>query len=255
MEGLGIQHLQSIPGHLVSLDPAPRRVQGHEPHVVHGHTEVFVEGMLWAIQAAKAKTLARTPEGKSCAILKRVGRGQLLVLGFGLTHRFDYQVELIRHLMAGLGVKAKLDVRPWDVPVFVRTSANGTFVFACNPHEEARHVTVRVQLGKGWSRIPPRGTIALKPRSCLMLPVNLKLTDTIRLCSTTCEIRSIDRTTPLSLRLAVGRGERASLELTLPTSYTVTAQGALLTQRRSGRRCLLDVVASDDPVTLVLRKF
>ncbi len=246
--GLGIRHFQEIPGHFASLSPASQKRTA-------GRQEVFVESMQWAIEASHATVLARTEQGQPCAITKRVGRGTLMVIGFGLTHRFDYQVDVVRSLMARIGLRAHVDVDPWEIPVFVRTGSQGTFVFVCNPHEEARSLTVRVRGEASGIRIPHRGTMRIEPRSCRMLPVDLPVTRGVLLQTTSCELLSLTRTGLGSITLALRQGERGSIALAMPRSLEVTVKHAhVLFRQRQGQTVSLECLGTHDAVTLGFRK-
>jgi len=239
MQGLGIRHLTEAPGRFASV----------------GRHEVFLEAALWHIDARPATVVATTQAGKPCAIVKRVGKGRVFVMGFGLTHRFDYQVDLIRRLMGRLGLVPHLDTTPWDVPVLVRTGPQGTLLFVCNPHEEARALSIRLRADRATPlRIPARGTMTIPPRSCRMLPVDLRLTDAIRVRSTTCEVSRLSPRPPFSLTVNLEPGERACLELLMPRSLSVTAQGARMSVRRRDRQVSVELVGTNHSATVLFRR-
>ncbi|MBI3323754.1 MAG: beta-galactosidase [Candidatus Omnitrophica bacterium] len=180
---LGIKRMKAEPGSVVTVDGE----------------ETFTEGHQWAFEVAGAELLGRTHSGRPCAWTKSLGRGTVMVLGFGLLHRFDYQVGLLRRLMQRVGLHPCVEAEPWDVPVLVRVSPRRSspasrtmFVFACNPHEEIRHVKIHLRIDGRLSEVAEGRSILLPPRSCRMLPVNHRLPGGTVVRSSTCEIGRFD---------------------------------------------------------------
>ena len=50
------------------------------------------------------EVLWRNHEQKPCAVRRRVGRGEVTIIGFGLQHQFDYTLDHVQALAAKLGV-------------------------------------------------------------------------------------------------------------------------------------------------------
>lgn len=182
MRALGVRRITAASTHVVTLATPLRRLGAPE--------EVFTEWSVSAIEAPGASVWARTPQGTPCAVRRRIGRGEVGLIGFGMTHRFDYQVSVAAAILQALRIHPRLEVEPWDVPVMVRAGARGQALLTiCNPHEEARSVSVRVRLPDRRLRVPDAGRMMLAPRSVRMLPIGLELAKGVRVRLSTCELR------------------------------------------------------------------
>ena len=162
---LGIRAIDAAPGAVVKV----------------GRQESYTEGRQWAFRLQGAQVLARTVAGQPCAFVRRVGRGRVMVIGFGLLHRFDYQVTMMRQLMRRIGLAPCIETDPWDVMTCARIGPGASgrrgrahpplFLFFCNPHEELRRVTARVRLGQRVIPVAAGNPILVPARSCRMVPL------------------------------------------------------------------------------------
>ena len=234
MRQLGVRHLTATAAHVVTVAPALRRFGAPE--------EVFTEWTCSAVHAPGASVWARTPQGVPCAIRRRVGRGEAALVGFGMTHRFDYHVSMASAILQALGVHPHVAVEPWDVPVMVRADGRGTaLVTICNPHEEAKSVVVRVRVPNRDLQLPDRGRMTIAARSVCLLPVGLDLGGGVRVAMTTCELRVLSRAPSLSLGAVLDAAGKGVLLLETPARMDVQVQGARAVFQRQGRRLRVEL--------------
>ena len=108
------------------------------------------------------EVLATTDDGAPCALARNVGDGRLLLLGFGMRHRFQRQVGLLRSWCERLGVRPHLDLEPRDVVGVTRDDGQSVYLTAFNFHEEEREVRGTIQWNGATRAITAR---TLGPRS------------------------------------------------------------------------------------------
>ena len=51
------------------------------------------EGKMTIFNSKECKVITKNADGEACTILKKVKKGHVLVIGFGMAHVFDYQVD------------------------------------------------------------------------------------------------------------------------------------------------------------------
>lgn len=136
------------------------------------------------------RVITKTPDGEACTILKKAGKGQVLVIGFGMTHIFDYQVEIVKEYAHLMGIKPKVLVEPFDVHCVLRKNEEFGFLFLGNYHDEPREAFVELVLPgeRKKTRIPSKGRIVLPNRRLWILPVGIPLNNKIRIKYSTAEI-------------------------------------------------------------------
>ena len=117
--------------------------------------------------------LARTAGGAPCAILGNRGRGRWLAYGFGLLHNYDYQVEMLKSWLAGLGVRPNLSADPWDLQAVARWKDDHGFLFIFNYHDQDKSGVV--SFAPSWEKIRPfHKRISLARRTSIVIPLKLK---------------------------------------------------------------------------------
>ncbi|MFH1791664.1 MAG: beta-galactosidase, partial [Candidatus Omnitrophota bacterium] len=142
IDSLGIGEIAKSRENLISIDG--------KDYLTEAETSVF--------KAGNAKVLARTMKGnKPCAIKKKVGKGQVLIVGFGLTHTFDYHIDITRQMCREIGVKAPDDSLSPDLHRVKRENRKTRFTFIFNYHDEPKSAVVE------------KRRIALKSRSAAIL--------------------------------------------------------------------------------------
>ncbi len=119
------------------------KIQPHvskERSMIHGHqTECAVEQPIQIFEAGHAVVHSKTAAGAPCVIQGSTAqRGQWLVYGFGMTHLFDYHVDMVREWMQWLGIPLSLRMDPADVHGVLRWGKDQGFLFLMNYHDATR---------------------------------------------------------------------------------------------------------------------
>lgn len=162
---------------------------------------VFISGKDYAIESdikvfdsKKRRVVVRTKDRKPCGILKKIKKGKLLLLGFGVTHILDYHIGLISHFMQMLNLEPSVKVSPQDVYAVMRANRKYGFLFLCNFHDEPRLATLNFRIpGMNKSTtIPQEGKILLPNRSAYVLPLNIPLSRRAKIRYSTAEILKAD---------------------------------------------------------------
>jgi len=149
-----------------------------------------VSGGVKVFNSKKRRVVARTKEKKPCGILKKVKKGRVMALGFGVTHLLDYHIDLISHFMQLLDIKPALSVSARDVHAVVRSNKKHGFISLCNFNDEPREVSLNLRI-PGMNKtvgIPQEGAILLPNRSAYILPINVSVSRRARIRYSTAEI-------------------------------------------------------------------
>jgi beta-galactosidase len=216
--------------------------------------EVLAPGGITWFEARDGKVVAETAQGQPCGLDIRREGGQVLLAGFGLNHMFDYQVDLVRDLVARLGVRPAIETNP-DLQVCLRTNGSLGFLFVANFHDQTRSGRVRMVL-PGESRptvFPARGRMVLGSRRCYVVPLNLPLAggDVLRYAS--AEVLAARRHGHEQRLIVVGAPE-AEAEVELVTAAgSVRLDGRRVAATRRGRRLRVRFATTGAPQTLALR--
>jgi beta-galactosidase len=128
-----------------------------------------------------------TKTGRHCGIRKKIDKGEVLILGFGLHHIYDYQIKIVDKILKDFGVDKYLKFEPenYNVLRVVRTNRNSGFLFLSNPHEVEENLE-KIRIGK--ISFPRNKSITLYPRKFYILPFNVDLAENVKLIYTTAEI-------------------------------------------------------------------
>ncbi len=180
-----------------------------------GSKEYWIQGPFQSLTDMDAKApFIRSPGGQSVAVLKSVGTGTVLAVGFGMPHVFDHYVDWIRDWTGRMGFQPLLSSDPRDVIVTLRRAEDYGFLFVYNYHFTPR--TARVGIGKGVLGGERKVEVHLDPLSAKILPVNVPLAGDVRVVSSTEEISGVRVTsTGVTLRFANRPAARLRFSLTL----------------------------------------
>ncbi len=217
-----------------------------------GEQEALAPGGITWFEARADEVIAETAEGKPCGLHLRREAGQVILAGFGLNHMFDYQVDLVRDVMARLGVRPAIETDP-DLQVCLRSDGALGFLFVANFHDQPRSGRVRMVL-PGESRpttFPARGRMVLGSRRGYVIPLNLPLAgeDVLRYAS--AEILAVSRHGG-EQRLTVVGAPEAEAEVELVTAAgAVRLDGRKVTGTRRARRLRLRFATTGRPQMLV----
>jgi len=182
LDGLGIGISGKVRENLV-------KVKGKEI-LVRGETTIF------RIGESSGRILARTFEGKPCGLLTKKGKGRALILGFGITHVFDYHIELIRSFAKDMGIRPSIMVEPGGIIATVRSTVRAAdkekygFLFLSNYKDKPENVKISLRLPgeKRITGLPEKGSIYLPGRFASILPLNVPLSENIKIKWSSVEI-------------------------------------------------------------------
>jgi len=142
-----------------------------------GKQDYLAQGEINTFTCPKnAEAIATTREGKACGIRIARDKGQVLLLGFGLNHMFDYHADLVRYFAKTAGVKPSVEVSK-DLHAVLRTGGDHGFLFLANYHDAVKSTKVRLIIpGENKSStFPSSGEITLSNRRCYVIPLNVPL--------------------------------------------------------------------------------
>ncbi|MDP3979868.1 MAG: beta-galactosidase [Chlamydiota bacterium] len=140
-----------------------------------------------------SSVFAKTQSGKPCGIVKKSGKGKAIILNAGLTHEFDYHIQLMISLLERAGVKKSIFLSNPDLLGTLRVGEKGAFLFLYNYHEVDEETDVVVRLGQNKLVELPKGQY-IPARSAMVLPVQFRIDDTLLIEYTTWEILGFGRT-------------------------------------------------------------
>ncbi|WP_431801162.1 hypothetical protein [Halobacillus andaensis] len=118
------------------------------------------------------------------AFEKKLGRGKVVVFGIGMELDFDYKYEVIRELAERTGVVSEFAVEQ-ELDVSVREiSEQSYFVFLHNLDEYEKETAIQ----RNNEFLFGGNAVSVPGRSGLMLPVNIPLTDEVKIAYATAEV-------------------------------------------------------------------
>ena len=190
--------------------------------------DYYVEGDIKIFDSKKRRVVARTKDRKPCGILKKVKKGKLLLLGFGIMHTLDYHISLISHFMQMLNLEPDVKVSPQDVHVVMRSNKKCGFLTISNFNDEAREVVLnfRIPDTNKSITIPQENKILLPNRSAYILPLNISLSRRTKIRYSTAEVLRTDCTDKeLKMVLHGGYGGQGEMLLEIKKPHSVVLDG------------------------------
>ncbi|MFH1414822.1 MAG: beta-galactosidase [Elusimicrobiota bacterium] len=183
--------------------------------VDYGEQESFTEGAVSIVEPSGKYKVIATVEDSICSFAKDMGKGRFVFMGSPMPHYYDYHVEIAdRIIREELGVIRKINIDPYDIVGFLRTSKEGSFLFLLNYHQKKYSVNVKVD-------VPEKGVdfesedIHINSRSAKILPLGVKLDDRTAIRSSTVEVLSAFRKKDiviLKIKGCIGETARIILE-------------------------------------------
>jgi hypothetical protein len=178
----------------------------------------MVESDMALFRVQGAEVLLRDQEGRACVVRRRVGKGEVLAIGFGLYHQYDYLLELVRDLARGFGLHPRIQSDNWEVHAALRTEGKTGWLFLANFHDAPRSVSVQTEVpgAKQRLRFPRQGQICLPNRSAYFFPLNLPVAPGVEIVAAECEMLQVvpnpkSRTVTLAIRGLCGHETRVTL--------------------------------------------
>jgi beta-galactosidase len=190
--------------------------------------DYYIDTEIKIFESKKRRIVARTRDKKPCGILKKVKKGKVLLLGFGITHLLDYYIDLVSHFMEALKIEPRIKVTPKDVHAVVRANKKYGFLFLCNFNDDPREVTVNLRIPgiNKMATIPQDAKILLPNRSAYILPLNVPVSKRVKIRYSTAEVlRAVS--TERDLRLEFHGGEASLCEMLIETKrpHSVSLDG------------------------------
>ncbi|MCK9555255.1 beta-galactosidase [bacterium] len=148
-----------------------------------------VERPVRFLESEKADNLYLSSGGQPAAISKKCGKGNLIAYGFGLSHVFDYHIDIISRFLRRAGVCPRVEKNNMKIQTVLRTGEKSSFLFVSNFHqiEETVGFTVRLDGDKKIS-LPSKGGLKLEKRSCRIIPLNFSVTEDLTLAYCTAHV-------------------------------------------------------------------
>lgn len=148
------------------------------------------EGKMTTFDSEGCKVVTKNADGEACSVLKKIKKGHVLVIGFGMAHVFDYQIDMVREYAELMGVNPSVTTNPVDVHCVIRKTDKFGFMFLSNYHDEPREVFVELVLPGDIkkTRAPSAGKIKLPNRSSWILPLGVTVTNEISIKYATVEV-------------------------------------------------------------------
>lgn len=167
-----------------------------------------------------AHTIAFGEQGENeiAAYLRPQGDGQVLVLGVGLTHEYQYHLEIIHRLAKAVGIRPRLKVSDENVIVGERAGSSGSFISVMNMDDFSRVTTVERFGSPAFGGNP----VHVSPRSGKLLPVQYAPIKDVVLNYSTVEVVQVNATDHgVDVLLSVPSGHTGVVSWMLGKSYAL----------------------------------
>lgn len=117
--------------------------------------------------------LVTTSQNKPCAIKNKIGAGEAIIYGFGITHFYDYIIEIVKNWSEEIGIEQKIKTSNNSICSTLRANNEEGFLFVFNYHLTEEETNIEVLL-PSRKKIKLSG-VKLAPRSSQVLPLNIKI--------------------------------------------------------------------------------
>ncbi len=136
-----------------------------------------------------ADILYTSPGNTPTAFEIQKDNSRVLICGFDLNHRFDFQVDLIEKFAGRHGVTRHVSADNRFVDLLLRRGKEGSLLFAANYTEMDQRTDVKI---RGTFR-PDNFALRVSGRTGLILPVNYQINEELFLHYTTAEIIDMEK--------------------------------------------------------------
>jgi len=144
--------------------------------------ECFGGNNIYIFDVDNCDIIAKTKTGNICGFKKKIGKGNLIVMGVSLNYLFDYQLNIIDEIAKMLGIKKALEITPFDVNGILRYGSDANFLFLNNYHPEERDVKVKL------NKFGIEFNTFLRPKSGIILPINTKIDEKFKIIYSNVEL-------------------------------------------------------------------
>jgi beta-galactosidase len=179
--------------------------------------EATIHSELTTFKKGNYKTFATSWDGKPCGILKKVGSGAVVVFAGGLTHEFDYHIDILKKVFELVDLKPSVKLSSPELLATLRVGKNGSFLFLFNYHDVDYSTRVQIDLPewKNSLKFPVGSEIFIPRRSARVLPLEVPLDSKNKILYSSGEILTVRRARASIEFDLVGSG---SLEWKMKTS-------------------------------------
>ncbi len=174
----------------LGLKPAP----SSERFFTRGGDKMLSALSLKTFEKIGGNAIFRTEKGNICALSQKHGKGTVIAYSFGLTHIYDYHIDVMDIFLKDAGVNPLIESTNRKIQTALRKGAGAAFLFVANYHQLDEEVSLCVKDIKGKEiKIPEKGSFIIPSRTCRILPLGFPVTENIRIIKTTTQILDVIR--------------------------------------------------------------
>jgi beta-galactosidase len=157
-----------------------------------GDQDCFVEGGVSVVDVeGDYETLASVDEGP-CSISKKCGKGKFIFIGTPISHTYDYHADIIGDIAyQEAGVRNDIKIFPRDIIGLLRSGDNGSFIFLNNYHQKKYVADIELTVPECNIDLK-ESNIAVCARTTKILPIDVKLSQSLKIVFSTVEILKIN---------------------------------------------------------------
>lgn len=160
----------------LKLNPNP----GHDKFVRDNKDLMAVEGLISLFGHGEGTALFKTERGNIPAVFKKVYKGKVIAYGFGLTHKFNYHIDIMEVFLRRFNLRPRIHNSDREIKTVIRSSDGGRFLFVANYHQIDKKVTLSLAGSKFSFMLPAR--------KCRILPLDFQLTGKVTIVKATGQV-------------------------------------------------------------------
>jgi beta-galactosidase len=238
-DALGIQELSSrtFAGGIAKID-------------VLGFEDLAAFPLVRTFDAQAAEVIARLPNGEVCGVRKRIGKGEVSLLGSIFGYSIKEHLWVYEKIFSHTTPTAPYEIGNPALQGHIRYGRDYAIVTLLNytPMVQEARILIRDVPGLGEVSFPENGTLLCLPHQGLLLPLNIRLSSESKLIWATCELLAW-KSTGRNVILEIQTNPLASshLLLEIPTAkLQVTWRGkALEPEKRNHNRYAISLPAEN----------
>jgi len=142
-----------------------------------------------------SEVIARTSDGKCCGLRRKIGKGNLTLLGTGFNYELEEHLKAYKRLLEADELNQYTYSANQDLITGQIFAEDYSYLYILNYHRNSKKTALILKGPKRDTelRIPANGTIDIPNTYGLIIPIDLRLDKDIRLKYTTSEILSIEK--------------------------------------------------------------
>jgi len=149
-------------------------------HIDSNDVYVVDKVQIYSGKINRNEIIARTKNNLTCGIKKKIGSGEIIVFGFGITHIFNYHIDVIKYFADLVGIKQTVKLTNTDINATLRANDKFGFLFLHNYHREDKKVGLRLAF-PGETKLTEIPDILMSRSSAQILPLNLPLNEQLKI--------------------------------------------------------------------------